>query len=337
VSIGTVDRVIHKRGEVSPDTRDRILHIIDELHYKPDILARTLKSKKSFRVAVIIPEGNDGNEFWNKPLKGIEDAVKEILPFELEVSYHLFDQFNKESFSECGNRLLNDRPHGVLAAPVFYRESFSFLSQLKALNIPFILINSNINHPGQQCFIGQDSLQSGQVAAHLMNFGLDNANEVIIINIARDRDNYNHIKKREEGFIEFFRRKEKLNKISIVRENINSADKNELFRRLEKILLNGRESRGIFATNSRVYAVAEFLENNKLDEIKLIGYDLIDLNIEYLRKGIIDFLISQKPEQQGYAGVMSLFNLLVLDKEPDPETYIPIDIITTENLQYYMS
>ena len=336
VSIGTVDRVMHNRGEVSSETRDRILQIIDEMHYKPDILARTLKSKTSFRVAVIIPEGKRGNAFWEKPLKGIENAVEEILPFELEVRYHLFDQFNKESFVEKSNQLLNDKPHGVLVAPVFYRETYSFLSQLKAMNIPFILINSNINHPGQQCFIGQDSMQSGQVAARLMSYGLDTSSDVIIINIARDRDNYNHIKSREEGFKEFFRQKEKLNKISLIRENINSSDKNELFKRLEKILLNGREAGGIFVTNSRVYAVAEFLEKNKLEYLKLIGYDLIDPNIEYLQKGIIDFLISQKPEEQGYAGIMSLFNLLVMDRQPEPETYIPIDIITNENINYYI-
>ena len=160
---------------------------------------------------------------------------------------------------------------------------------------------------------------------------------MIIINIARDRDNYNHIKNREEGFKEFFRQKEKLDSVSIIRENINSSDKNELFKRLERILLNGRDTGGIFVTNSRVYAVAEFLEKNKLDDLKLIGYDLIDPNIEFLQKGIIDFLISQKPKEQGYAGLMSLFNLLVMDKTPEPETFIPIDIITTENLKYYLS
>ena len=128
-----------------------------------------------------------------------------------------------------------------------------------------------------------------------------------------------------------------MNSISLIRENIFSSDKNELFKRLEKILLNGRDISGIFVTNSRVYAVAEFLEKNNLDDLKLIGYDLINPNIEYLKKGIIDFLISQKPEEQGYAGIMSLFNLLVMDKMPEPETYIPIDIITTENLKYYMS
>jgi LacI family transcriptional regulator len=337
VSIGTVDRVIHNRGEVSPETRDRVLQIIHDMQYKPDYLARALKSKKSFRVGVIIPDGSGGNEFWKSPLKGIDEALEEILPFELQVDYHLFDQFRKESFVERSHQLLNEQPHGVMVAPVFFRETYSFLNRLKALNIPFVLINSNINHPAQQCFIGQDSMRSGQLAAHLMSYGLPAGSEVIIINIARERDNYNHIKYREEGFKQFFSQQNMLTRISLVRANINSSDKRDLFKRLEKILFNGKQTGGIFVTNSRVYAVAEFLDKNKMYDLKLIGYDLIDQNIRYLEKGIIDFLISQKPKEQGYAGIMSLFNLLVQEKKPEPETYIPIDIITTENLEYYIN
>jgi len=39
-SIGTVDRVIHNRGRVAKPVRDRILEIIRELNYKPNVNAR---------------------------------------------------------------------------------------------------------------------------------------------------------------------------------------------------------------------------------------------------------------------------------------------------------
>ena len=43
-SIGTVDRVIHKRGKVSPEVRERIEAIMKELDYRPDLNARALAS-----------------------------------------------------------------------------------------------------------------------------------------------------------------------------------------------------------------------------------------------------------------------------------------------------
>ena len=67
----------------------------------------------------------------------------------------------------------------------------------------------------------------------------------------------------------------------------------------------------------------------------LIGYDLINPNIKYLNNDTIDFLISQKPREQGYKALILVFNALRLNKKPSPEQLIPIDIICKENLCCY--
>jgi LacI family transcriptional regulator len=67
----------------------------------------------------------------------------------------------------------------------------------------------------------------------------------------------------------------------------------------------------------------------------LIGYDLTPENIHYLEKGTISFLINQKPVEQGYRAVFSLFNKIVLKKDVPSEILLPIDIVTKENLKYY--
>lgn len=46
-SIGTVDRVLHNRGEVAADTKEKILKIARELDYKPNIVAQALTTKSS--------------------------------------------------------------------------------------------------------------------------------------------------------------------------------------------------------------------------------------------------------------------------------------------------
>jgi LacI family transcriptional regulator len=42
VSIGTVDRVLHNRGEVAEETRQQVLNIIAKLGYTPNLLAKSL-------------------------------------------------------------------------------------------------------------------------------------------------------------------------------------------------------------------------------------------------------------------------------------------------------
>lgn len=48
VSISTVSRVINDSKPVSPEVRKKVLDIIEEIGYKPNEVARTLVTKKSF-------------------------------------------------------------------------------------------------------------------------------------------------------------------------------------------------------------------------------------------------------------------------------------------------
>ena len=78
VSIGTVDRVLHNRGEVKEETRKRVMDIVIELGYKPNLLAKSLSSKKTTRIAIIIPDSSDNNPYWEKPIQGIKMAAEEL-------------------------------------------------------------------------------------------------------------------------------------------------------------------------------------------------------------------------------------------------------------------
>ncbi len=106
-------------------------------------------------------------------------------------------------------------------------------------------------------------------------------------------------------------------------------------RALAELFDKHEDIRGIFVTNSRVYQVAKFLFNTGRKDIRLVGYDLINPNVKYLNNDTIDFLISQKPREQGYKALMSIFNAFKLNKKPSPEQLIPIDIICKENLCCY--
>jgi LacI family transcriptional regulator len=99
--------------------------------------------------------------------------------------------------------------------------------------------------------------------------------------------------------------------------------------KLNKKMFDGINS--VFVPNSRVYIVAKFLEENNLNEIRVVGYDLLKQNLEYLNEGYIDFLINQKPEEQGYLGINHLYKKLVLKEEIEITNYIPLEIIVKEN------
>ncbi|MEN8157961.1 MAG: LacI family DNA-binding transcriptional regulator [Bacteroidota bacterium] len=333
VSIGTVDRVIHNRGEVSHATRARILKLLEEHNYVPDIIASSLALKRQVQLAVLMPGTVNDHVYWDLPKQGVKRAVEELSGDKLSITNINFDQFDKGDFLEKVRNFPYNKVNGVLFAPVFREESVTFIRNCEEEGIPVILINSLLEESHVSGFVGQDAFQSGYVAAKLINYGLEHRTDVAIINMSARRDNHAHIISRERGFRTYFEQhSDRLDHLVTI--DLNGVNDAELIRRLEE-LFERYEVGGLFVTNSRVYKVAEYLAERGCMGVRLVGYDLLPDSIEYLKRDYIDFLISQKPEEQAYKGLISLFNLVAFSREPAERQLMPIDIITRENLKYY--
>jgi LacI family transcriptional regulator len=336
VSTGTVDRVINGRGEVAPKTRQKILDIIRELNYEPHILASTLASKKQIRIASLLPEADKNNSFWLMPDEGIQAAWEEISHYGVILEKHYFTYHEVDSFKEKLDAIIGSKPSGVIMAPLYSSLTQDALEVFQSMNIPVVFINSDIENQQNRFFVGQDSRQSGIVAAQLLDFSLNDLSQTFIIHIFTDKIGNTHIKKREMGFREYVSGKGQ-NPLTIT---INTQNHQEIEALLEQglgMLENTPRKTGIFVTNSRVYHVAAYLKKHNLNHIRLVGYDLLMENQYYLKNDFIDFLISQKPWEQGYKSVTGLFNNLVMKKQVPATQYLPIDIITKENIDYYLN
>jgi LacI family transcriptional regulator len=181
--------------------------------------------------------------------------------------------------------------------------------------------------------VGQDAFQSGLVAARLIDYGLEPGRVLAIVNMSARKDHYAHIIERERGFRSYFAdRTEQMNQL--VTLDLNGEEEQILELRLDEIC-GKYDIAGLFVTNSRVHKVARCLAEKIPGKRRLVGYDLLPENIDYLEKGQIDFLLSQKPGEQAFIGLTSLFNLLIFNSEPEVKQWLPIDIITRENLRYY--
>jgi len=334
VSIGTVDRVLHNRGEVSEKTRTKVLEIIKKLNYRPDIMASSLARKKSIKIAIFIPEKQPDSNFWNLPIIGIKKALNEYSYLDIKVNFFHYNQFDYDSFKNKIKDVIEFKPDGILFAPGFHKESVDFLVNCKILNIPVVLINSPLDESEYLMFIGQDSFQSGYLAAKLFSLCFTSGN-ILIVNISKNLATHHHILHRNNGFQNFFIKNELFN-IQVHICNLNTTEQKIINKELSEIFKNISSIKGIFVPSSRVYKVAEFIKENKI-KTRLIGFDLIKENLPYLKSGEIDFIISQKPVDQGYIGMSSLIQYLFLRKQPVKNYFMPIEIITKENMDYYLS
>lgn len=332
VSIGTVDRVLHNRAGVSQKTKDKILAIIEELEYQPNILARRLASKKTLTIAVLIPSASVESDYWNAPLAGIREAGVEVKAYGISLEQYCFDQNDKKSFIKQAEKVLSDGVDAVLLAPMFMKESKRFADECKKSKIPYVFINSDIPDHDSLSYIGPDLFHSGALGAHLIHYLVSPHDQVLIVNISKEIDSLHHLLRKEEGFRDYFQRNGLKNQI--LKQDIRETDYPSIKQELENVL-EKKSVTAIFVTNSRVSFVARYIKEANRPDIKLIGYDFLEENINYLKEGNIEFLISQKPREQGYRGVMTLYNHLVHAAQFNKAYYMPIDIITKENYLFY--
>ncbi|MDP4209933.1 MAG: LacI family DNA-binding transcriptional regulator [Bacteroidota bacterium] len=335
VSAGTVDRVIHNRGQVSEDNRQLILKIIDELNYKPNLLARSLATKRSYHIVTLLPETHLSKGYWEAPLKGIQKAAKEIADYNVVVTSLSFDQFKVETFRDSIKTIIDLNPDAVLLTPVFKGETIELAGILNVKSIPYIFIDSNIEGLGNLSYFGQHSYQSGYMAARLLEMGLPENSTIAILKPSGDISN--QMVSRESGFNAFFEREGLKRRYAFKYIAYDLDNEVEREKQLAEFFNQNAPVAAALVFNSRVYEIASFLEKYRIENVRLVGYDLMRENAEYLRKGIVTFLLAQRPEEQGYYGVMTLFNYLVLKQDVIKVQYVPIDILTRENLDYYLN
>lgn len=73
VSVSTVSRIINNSKYVAPEIRDRVNAVIQELGYSPNMVARSLVTKRSKLIGIIIPDV--AQRFYSNLLSGIEEMT----------------------------------------------------------------------------------------------------------------------------------------------------------------------------------------------------------------------------------------------------------------------
>ena len=335
VSIATVDRVIHNREGVSEKTKAKIQTIIDELGYQPNVLAQrlALAARGAINLAVLLPVISPETEFWQAPKDGINKAAEEIRQYGVNITYSYFDQNDESTFEKQVKKIIKARPHGILLTPTFPDPALRLLEHSKKEGIPYVLINTDIPGYDAMCYIGPEIFHSGYLAAQLINYCIAADKKVVIANIAREIDNNYAILRKEEGFRAYFNDRHLPN--GLLTLNSQQTEYAVASRKLAKLIKQEPGIGAIFVTNSRVSLVARYLEAAGRKDIILVGYDFTIDNVRHLKDGNIDFLICEKPQEQGYRGIMTLFQHLVYSNAIEKNYLMPIDIITRENCRFY--
>ena len=335
VSKGTVDRVLHNRGEVSEKSRQKVLKVVEELGFSPNLYASLLASRKSHRIICLIPEYNPG-EFWELTERGISKGRDDVARFGVSVDIMKYDQYDIESFRKACAETLAARPSGVILAPMFRNDPLKFVNELNDSGIVYAYIDSKLEDDNYLAYFGMPMYQSGYLCADILTQGQP-AERVYIIRVLRDKKGLSDPTAiRRTGFIDYIN--ERFPDCEIVNVFLDPKDPAGIVARLDEMFSrDSSPSKKLVMFNSRVHIVAEYLEMRNIRDCRLVGFDVLEKNLYYMREGFIDILIAQHSDQQAASAISSIVETVVMSRPlPKRDYFTQMDILNKYNCDYYL-
>ena len=334
VSVGTVDRVLHNRPNVSKKALEKVQKALDEMDYKPNMYASALAYNKEYTFYCIIPK-HESEAYWEEVEEGAQAACDRRRDFGISVKMMFYNRFSVDTFAKVMNDCLKQQPDGVIIVPSKLDITRKYTDIMHEQDIPFILLDSYLPDLKPLSFFGQDSFSSGYFAARILMMLAPKEKEIMLMkqmrggNVASKQQ-----ENRETGFRHYM--KDHFPDIIIHEVNLSLDDKREEYDPiLEKFFIEHPHVHHCITFNSKAHLVGDFLQKSNRRNVQIMGYDMVPKNADCVRQGSISFLIAQHGYMQGYECVESLFNAIVLKKEVEPVNYMPIELLTKENIDFY--
>jgi LacI family transcriptional regulator len=177
VSVATVSRALNGHENVAEAVRRRVLSIADELRYIPHHAARSLSSRRTHTIGVVLPDLH--GEFFSELMRGIDQAAREHDLHLLVSSYHGNPQEQGAAL-----RAMRGRVDGLLVMSPYVGDT-GFLSDNLVPALPAVLINTHLMPDG----FGVLSIDNYGGARAMMRHLLDGGRRRIAF-IAGPEDNF---------------------------------------------------------------------------------------------------------------------------------------------------
>ncbi len=334
VSVGTVDRVLHDRPNVSPKARVKVEKALEEMNYQPNMYASALAYNRSYMFQVLIP-AHEQVAYWEEIEEGVKMAQEARRDFHIKANIIYYERFDDQSFREAARKCLDSKPDGVVIVPADLDITRQFTDRMHDLGIPFVMLDSYMPDLKPLAFFGQDSFSSGYFAARMLMLIAGNETEIVLLKITKNgrviskqQDN------REVGFRHYMH--DHFPRVRILNLELPIGQSRQLNdSMLETFFAENPNIHHGITFGSKAHVMGDFLLRTNRRNVQIMGYDMVGKNAECLRQGSISFLIAQHAYQQGYCCIDALFKAIVLKKKVHPVNYMPIELLSKENVDFY--
>ncbi|TGN78474.1 LacI family DNA-binding transcriptional regulator [Bradyrhizobium yuanmingense] len=336
VSLATVDRVLHNRPGVRPDTVRRVKDAIARNSFQPHVAAAELARGRARRFAFVMPSGS--NPFMQQIEAYLGEMAAWLSARRLNVEMIATDVFEPAALA-ASLEALSDDYDGVAVVALDHPSVRAAINDLVDAGAKVVTLVSDVPSSRRHHYIGIDNIAAGRTAGALVGrlVGQRSGKVAIVAGSQGLRDHAERI----FGFNQVMASEFPDLSVLPVLEGRDEDDRSEQL--LARLLGKHPDIVGLYNVGAGTQGVAKALndkaQNTKASgaagrdkQVVFVGHDVTALTRRLLLQGVMDAAISQNPGHEARAAVRVLLALARGEPILSEQEKIRIDIVMRDNL-----
>ena len=316
VSIGTVDRALNGKPDISAETRARVLDLARKLGYTPNLAARYLQSRKPVRISVHLPRRIA--LFWDALRDGIREAAAPFAPA-LHVDYRSYPRLGDGDIPLL-EAAIAEGTDGLIIAPGNPTALAPHLREAARRNIPVVCVVTDAPDSPRLLSVSADPFTVGAVAGELLGRFTRATGQVgFFTGWLATQDHADKLR----GFVASLAAASPGLAVGPIIEAHD--DEREAHQRARAVLRAHPGLKGLYVSTVNSMPVLRAAEEEgRLDGLTVITTDLFPELVEWIRAGKVAATVYQRPLTQGRAALQALYQFLQRrDRIPDSQRVVP--------------
>jgi len=330
VSIGTVDRALHGRIDVSAVTRARVLKKAKQLGYRPNIAARALKLNRRLRIGVYFPRHIAS--FFDPLRAGVQAAASALTGVSVELVFRTFPRLDAGDL-ELLAADIHEKFDGILVTPGNPERLSPAFSALAGRGTVIVCVASDVPRSERLASVSADAHTSGAMAAELFSRIIYKTGS--IATVTGELTTLDHAEKLRGFAANLALYAPHLSLLPAVESHeqpkVAYQQTTALFSRKPYPL-------GVYVSTANSIPVLRALEEkNLLGEVQVIATDLFPELVPFIESGKLLATLYQRPFTQGKTALDLLVRYLLEGVAPPLLTRLAPHIILRSNLDLFTS
>lgn len=135
ISPSTVSRALKDHPDISPSTKSQVRELVEKLKYRPNAVALSLRSRKSYTIAIIVPQ--IVHHFFSSVISGIEEVAQ-------AAGYNVMIFQSNESYDRevaITQSLVSNQADGLLVSISKTSRQFAHFRELMNEGLPLVFFD----------------------------------------------------------------------------------------------------------------------------------------------------------------------------------------------------